>query len=246
MWLVLCQDGDVEAQWLAKALRARTDRAVELVEAGALVHECRWEHRVGAAGVSTRLLVGGTTVDSDRVAAVLNRLSWLGTDGYVAASARDREYAAGEFYALALSWLQGLGPRVINRPTGVGLAGTWRAPAQWCVLARSVGLPIVPYETGGEEPVGVPREGDRLALVLDGEVVDADGVGEPELPAAVRTGLARLQRASGLDLIEACLAEGAAGVALRGVSFLPNLSRLGERTVDAVSDALARRGGAGR
>ena len=156
MWLVLCQDGDVEAEWLAKALRARTDRAVELVEAGALVHECRWEHRVGAAGVSTRLLVGGTTVDSDRVAAVLNRLSWLGTDGYVAASARDREYAAGEFYALALSWLQGLGPHVINRPTGVGLAGTWRAPAQWCVLARSVGLPIVPYETAARSRSAYP------------------------------------------------------------------------------------------
>ena len=62
----------------------------------------------------------------------------------------------------------------------------------------------------------------------------------------VRTGLARLQRASGLDLIEARLAEGEAGLALRGVSFLPNVSRLGERAVDAVSDALARRGGADR
>ena len=113
MWAVLSQDLDVDARWIAAGLEARTDRPVALVTAGSLVHDCRWEHRVGRSGTASRLLLGdGTVVDSAGLGAVLNRLCWLGAEGYAGASDRDGEYAGGELYALGLSWLESLGPRV--------------------------------------------------------------------------------------------------------------------------------------
>jgi len=233
MWLVVGQDGDVEARWIAKELRARTDRPVELIEASTLAHDCRWEHRIGGAGASSRLVVGhDTVVDSARVDGVVNRLTWLGADGFLGASHRDRDYATGELYALGLSWLESLGPCVLNRPTGIGLSGAWRTPGKWRALARSVGLPIVPYgsDDGWDSPGDVD---DQVVIVLDGEVLD-DG-----LPPEVGAGLIELQRVSGLDLLEARLT---AGGALRTVSFLACLSRLGDRVADAVHTALVRRG----
>jgi hypothetical protein len=228
MWLVLCQDGDVDALWLADELRARTERRVELIEAGELVHECRWECRVGTGAASSRLVVGDRTIESGEVDGVVNRLSWLGADGFEGASARDREYATGELFALALSWLESLGTRVLNRPAGAGLSGMWRTPGQWRALARSAGLPIVPYDS--DHPGDVFDETDRTVFVIDGRVIG---------PVGVRTKqLSELARRSGLDLMEVRLA----GAAVRGVSFLPQLRHYGEPCVDAVLAALARRG----
>jgi hypothetical protein len=243
MWLVLGQDGDPEAGWIADGLRARADRQVELIPASTLVHGCRWEHRIGGRGTSSRLLLhDNTVVDSATVHGVVNRLCWLGSEGYTGASPADREYANVELYALGLSWLESLGPRVLNRPDGTGLAGPWRSTGQWRALARSVGLPIVPHHS--EEPEMAPGDdSDRVVLVIDGQVIDPGGT--PELMPGQRDGLCELQRVSGLDLLETHLAV-AEETALRSVSFLPSMSRFGEFGLDALHQALTRRCGAGR
>jgi hypothetical protein len=228
MWLVLCQDGDVEALWLADELRARTTRRVELIEAGELVHECRWEHRVGTGATSSRLVVGDRTIESGEVDGAVNRLNWLGAEGFEGASARDREYATGELFALGLSWLESLGSRVLNRPAGVGLSGAWRTPGQWRVLAHSVGLPTVPYDS--DHPEDVFDETDRTVLIIDGHVIGSAAIRSKELT--------ELACRSGLDMMEVRLA----GAAVRDVSFLPPLRQYGEPCVDAVLAALARRG----
>jgi hypothetical protein len=239
-WLVLAQDGDPDARWMAGQLRRRAGTRVELIEASTLVHDCRWEHRVGAAGTSSRLVVDGSTViDSAEVGAVLNRLSWLSADGFEGASPGDREYAAGELFALALSWLESLGPRVLNRPSGLGLSGAWRTAGQWRSLARTAGLAVVPYDSGqaAEDPVA----GDRTALLVDGHVIEArpDGGLDPDL----RRPLGDLQRRAGLDLMEVSLD---ASAAVRGVSYLPPLHRYGPPAVAAVRAALRRRSRAAR
>jgi hypothetical protein len=248
MWLVLGQDGDVEASWVADGLGARADRPVRLVTASALVHDCRWEHRVGAAGASSRLVLGeGTVLDAATVDGVVNRLCWLGAEGYVGASERDREYATGELFALGLSWLESLGGRVVNRPTGSGLAGAWRRAAEWRSLARAVGLAVVPYES--DEPEVAIDDADRVVLVLDGEVLDAPGRGTgidpaPALAPGDRDALAALAGAAGQDLIDARLVSGpdpGGRWALRTASFLPPMSLFGDAGLDALHKALMTR-----
>ncbi len=231
MWLVLAQDGDVEARWLADQLRAKADRPVELIEAGQLVHECRWEHRIGTELTSSRLVIGdGTVIDSEEVEGVVNRLIWLSAEGFEGAPPRDREYASNELFALGLSWLESLGQRVLNRPAGAGLSGAWRTQAQWRALGRSAGLPIVPYDSGLAEDV--PGEAGRTVLVIGGQVI-----GSPDAQYTER--LVSFQRGCGLDVMEVCLDEDGA---MRGVSFLPPLRRYGQACVSAVIAALTRHG----
>jgi hypothetical protein len=252
-WLVLGQHDDIEARWVADGLRARADQPVRLVTDATLVHDCRWELRVGAdagpGGASARLSLGdGTVLDPTTVDGVVNRLCWLGAEAFAGASDHDREYATAELYALGLGWLESLGGRVVNRPAGSGLAGPSRRTAEWRSLARTVGLPFVPYDSD-DPPSEAPPFGDVdgvFVLVVDGDVVEAAGEG---LSPAVRDGRAALQRASGLDLLEAHLVardDGDGALALSSVSFLPALSRFGDVGLDALHKALiTRRGGDG-
>jgi hypothetical protein len=246
MWLVLGQDNDVEARWVTAGLRARADRPVALVTAATLVHDCRWEHRVGAAGAFSRLVLGdGTVLDPTTLDGVVNRLCWLGAEGFAGASVRDREYATGELNALGLSWLESLGGRVVNRPAGNGLAGPWRRMVEWRSLARTVGLPVVPYDS--DEPEVTTGETDRVVLVLDGEVIEGGGptAPGPGLTPAGRDAVAALQRASGLDLLDARLGAGER-LALRSASFLPSMSLFGDAGLDALHKALMTRREVGR
>jgi hypothetical protein len=178
----------------------------------------------------------GTVLDSTTVDAVVNRLCWLGAEAFMGASAPDRAYASAEFYALGLSWLQSLAGRVLNRPAGTGLAGQWRRTSEWRGLARTVGLSVVPYRS--DEPDLEPDDTGLVALVLDGEVIEADG---PAVSTSVRNSLARLQRAAGLDLLAVRLD---AGERLRSASSLPAMSRFGDAGIEALHKALLARDGA--
>lgn len=230
MWLIVAQDGDLDARWLAGRLRARASRPVELIEAGDLVHDCRWEHRIGTGVTASRLVVGGDTViDGGEVDGVLNRLSWLTAEGFEGVPRPDRDYATSELFALGMSWLESLGPRVLNQPAGFSLDGSWRTPAHWRALASSVGLPVVPYDS--DHPDDAPPEPGRTVLVVDGQVI-----GTPAAPHRDR--LAALQRACGLDIVEVCFGPGGA---VSGVSFRPALRRYGQACVRAVLAALSRR-----
>jgi hypothetical protein len=259
-WLVAGQHNDIEARWVADGLRARTDQPVKWVTDAALVHDCRWELRVGADGATSRLRLGdGTVLDPSTVDGVVNRLCWLGAEAFTGASADDREYATAELFALGLGWLESLGGRVVNRPAGTGLAGPARRTAEWRSLARTVRLPVEPYDSD-DPPSEVPPYGDAAGvvsvLVVDGDVIRAPGAPGDDLPLAVRDGLVALQRVSGLDLLEAHLVDRAAistaaradddGFALRSVSFLATMSRFGDAGLDALHKALIARRGGGR
>jgi hypothetical protein len=111
----------------------------------------------------------------------------------------------------------------------------WRTPGQWRALARSAGLPIVPYDS--DHPDDEADEGDRTVLVIDGRVVDSPAAGSgPGARCRERLGL--LARTCGLDMMEVRLD---AARAVRGVSFLPPLRQYGRPCADAVLAALARR-----
>jgi hypothetical protein len=249
MWCVLAQDGDVEARWVAGGLEARADRPVALVTASTLVHDCRWELRVGADGAHARLELGdGTVLEPATLDAVVNRLCWLGAEGFLGASSADRDYATSERYALGLAWLESLGARVVNRATGSGLCGAHRSTAAWRALARSAGLPAVAYVSG--DPVVFATDADRPVLVIDGQVVEpptgsGNGAGAvPGLPAGLRQKLVVLQELSGLDLLEIRLVPATGvpeGWAVREVPFLAAMSGFGDPGLDALHDSLLSR-----
>jgi hypothetical protein len=245
VWCVLAQDGDVEAQWMTDELRARADRPVLLVTASTLVHDCRWELRVGADGARARVeITDGTALDLSTLDAVVNRLCWLGAEGFLGATAADRDYATSERYALGLAWLESLGRRVVNRPTGSGLAGTYRSTAAWLTLARTAGLPVVPYTSDDSTDVFAVDESDRRVLVIDGRVTGSPATAGDPLPAGLQQRLVVIQERSGLDLIEVRLApapETADGWRVRDVPFLATMSAFGKPGLDALTAALERR-----
>jgi hypothetical protein len=251
VWCVLAQDGDVEAQWITGELRARADRPVLLVTASTLVHDCRWELRVGADGARARVeIADGTALDLSTLDAVVNRLCWLGAEGFLGATDADRDYATSERYALGLAWLESLGRRVVNRPAGSGLAGAYRSTAEWRTMARSAGLPVVPYTSDDPTAAGgiAYDESDRPVLVVDGRVVEPPpgalaGDHEP-LPAAVQQKLVVIQEMSGLDLVEVRLSPDPGipeGWRMRDVPFLATMSAFGDPGLDALAAALQDR-----
>ena len=232
MWLVVCQDGDSDAVLLAGRLRELGLEPLELVKATELVHGARWEHRVGGWGSRTRLRLGdGREIDSDDVQGVLNRLLWITADGFLGASATDREYAGGELHALVESWLEGFGARAVNRPAGLGLSGPWRTMDQWRALAREAGLEIRPFP----EPTEPPLE-FALVLVLDGEVVEDGGA-----PEHVLEGARRLATELDHDLLELRFDD---EWRFADATLMPALVYGGEERVPAVARALRARAAA--
>jgi hypothetical protein len=230
VWLITCQDGDVDAVTLADRLRERGLEPIELVYATELVHGARWEHRVGAGGCRTRVtLADGRELDSSEIRGVLNRLLWISAEGFLGASEVDREYAGGELFALVQSWLASLGDRVIGRPAGPSLGGPWRTADQWRARAREAGLRIRMFPGDELDPLS-----GRWVLVLDGAVVDGDGA-----PDAVRAGCARLAAELDLDVLEARFDD---DWAFADATLLPVLGTRGDERVEGVALALRGRG----
>ena len=136
MWLVLCASTDVSALWAAQGLNARGLEPLEVVSAEMLAQSQRWEHRVGAKGVTIDITqADGRRLRSDTVRGVLNRLVSVPYAPLLLAHPADRDYASQELTAFFLSWLYALSLPVINRPTPQGLAGQWRHRSEWLWLA---------------------------------------------------------------------------------------------------------------
>ena len=229
MWLVTCQNGDADAVLLASRLRELGLEPLELVLATDLVHGARWEHRVGVWGSRTRLrLADGREIDSDDVDSIVNRLLWITADGFLGASDADREYAGSELHAIVQSWLEGFGPRAVNRPAGLGLSGPWRTPEQWRALARDLGVDIRSFP----EPPEVPLELAQV-LVIDGQIVE-----DCEVPASVRSDALRFAAALDHDLIELRFDD---RWRFADATLMPGLVYGGEERVHAVARALRRR-----
>jgi hypothetical protein len=240
MYLVLSQDQDNEAVWLAGRLRELGLAPLELVTAGDLAGAISWEHRVGNRGNRTVVrLADGRTLDSTAVGPVFNRLTWIWPAAQGVPPA-DLGYAAEELRALALSWIQSLGPLVINRPVPPALASPSRVAWHWRWLACQAGVPVLRYRTAAA--VSSDSSPMRSRLIIDGEPVPG-GSGE----APVMANLDRLGAAVDIDVFEATFVgdEGAedGGWALASLDPMPPLSSAGDRGVGALAAAMRRRSG---
>lgn len=243
MWLVLCERRDLAALWAYRGLSRRGFDPLELVSADVLACALHWEHRLGADGVRTELTVaGGRTIRSEEVRGVLNRLVAIPDDHLRGAPAAERAYATQELFAFFVSWLNGLGSRVLNRPVPQGLSGPWLRLSEWLALAARAGLSTPPYRrTSRQSPAfgyEPPPVAGRLRTVL---VVDGGVVGE-RVPSSVEAGCVRLSELAGTAILGVDFGRnGDERWAFAGATPLPELRGGGERALDLIAAALRER-----
>lgn len=250
MWLVLCSANDVSAHWAYDGMKRRGLKPIEMIYAEALPFSLRWEHRVGADGVSISItLADGRLIDSDDIRGALNRV--VGVPPLPATYSPDAEYANSEIPAFFLSWMYGLPGPVLNRATAQGLCGQWRHISEWVCLASRAGLQVPAYKQSSRDqineavterrlfPLGTPT---RTVIVMEGSVFSAD------VPPAVRESCVRLSELAGTSLlgIEFVLApqigDSGNNWIFAGATPLPDLRYGGEELLDQIALILASNG----
>jgi len=185
MFFVLADSGDAAALWAHRGLQERGLDPV-FITPRMLASSLRWEHRVGGEGARTSVLFHrDRLLSSTGVGGVLNRISFLSADLFAPGRPEDRQYAQMEVTALVMSCLHGLDCPVLNRPTAQGMAGSWRHPSEWAVLAGRAGLTAWPFrQRAGQDPVmalappSLPRRtvfvaGRQACGAAPGEVAEA-------------------------------------------------------------------------
>lgn len=177
MFFVFADSGDQAALWAAQGLRARGLDPVEVITPKVLASSPRWEHRVGQSGVVTSIgFHRNRRLETGGVRGILNRIGFLPIDLFQSGKPDDRQYAQQELTALLMSCFHGLDCPVMNRPVAQGMAGAWRHPAEWAVLAARAGLRAwsyrmqagVPITGWSVAPANLPRKtvfvvGDRVS-----------------------------------------------------------------------------------
>lgn len=144
-YLILAHADDATAPRIAAALTARHGACnVSLVYDHELMSRAHWRHWVASDGSSSfRLTLGsGAQIEEGDISAICNRLRFSLAPHFTQAAAVDREYAEMETFALLLSWLESLAPRVINRASPQSLPGCALDPLLWQAQAARAGLPI--------------------------------------------------------------------------------------------------------
>jgi hypothetical protein len=239
MWLVLCERDDRDALWAHGGLVARGLTPVEFVTANDLVAARRWEHTLGADGMSIGVELGdGRVIEGDAVRGALNRLVGIPPEPLERAARADREYATQEIYAFFLSWLAVLPGRVLNTPSPQGLSGRWLEHSEWLTLAHRAGLRTPRFRrsnTGG----GVLRDSRRtLGRTRQLVIVVGDRALGPPAPDHVAAGCARLSQLTGAAILGVEFTVGDGQWIFYRATTLPALRRGGERLLDLLADAL--------
>jgi len=154
MWLVLCSSSDPSGLWVYQGLKQLGVAPLELVLAEWLAYGSQWEHRLDGSGTHLKIVLpDGRTLCSSRIRGAINRLLAPSPGIAQRAVASDKEYAQAELQAFYLSWLKGLPGVVINRPTAVGLCGSWYHASEWVYRASRAGLATPVYrQTGHDAP----------------------------------------------------------------------------------------------
>lgn len=120
---------------------------------------CRIDHRVGPAGVDSRIEAGGMPLLDPDVGIVLNRLRRVSVAGYHNAAPPDAAYALAEATAMLWSCLEGLSCPVLNSMTALGLVGRPSHPLAHAGVAHRCGLPTRDYRLTTRA-----RAGDAAAM----------------------------------------------------------------------------------
>jgi hypothetical protein len=245
MWLVLCSNSDLSALWAYQGLKERGLDPLELVSAEVLANSLRWEHRLGADGASIEItLPDGRNIRGSDTRGTLNRLQAFSYEYLPLARESDRLYAAQEFTAFFMSWLNVLPAPVLNRPTAQGLAGQWRHLSEWVWLATRARLPVPRYAKSSRDGMSQQHGFGRLVpanvpvqtvTVVAGRAVYARGQAPPE----ILEGCIALSNLSGVELlgVEFVVSNDDSWTFV-GATPLPDLRLGGQALLDALFAAL--------
>jgi len=205
MWLVLCASNDISALWAYQGLKNQGLEPLELVTTETLAYGVRWEHRLGADGVSIDItLTDGRRITDKDVHGVLNRLLFAPSESLLLIHPSDREYVIQELNTFFLSWLYALPQPILNRPTPQGLSGQWRHVSEWLCLASKAGLPTPNYRQSSRDLTSEMSVATRVVpvgttvntiIVVDGCVVGASA------PPHIQEGCQRLAKLSKTALL---------------------------------------------
>jgi hypothetical protein len=199
MLIILCHAGDAPALWVHAALRG-VGVAAELVTVEQLVFSRRIVHRLDDDGDRGAIhLADGRVLRPEALAGVLNRVHYLPTQHFAAATPADRAYATEELGAFLLAWLDGVAGPVINPPLPSAIDGGTFDPMTLAHLAATAGLPVPAWTAGtrGERDDESPeRPCTHAAIVFGGRVFG------PVLPRPWQDGGVRLAVSLGVPLLE--------------------------------------------
>lgn len=251
MILILAHLDDLSAVRLHCALRAQVaPHDVRIVSVEELALAPYWTHALGSREVRTSIrLADGTTIGSDDLELVVQRLRTVPVPHFAGAKDTDRAYAATELHALLLSWLASLPCPVVNTPDACSFGGRERGPIEWAVLAARAGLPTralrvatsarrlghaagwlaVPLRRGPIVELE-PATNVRRRILVAGERVIGD------LDGDTARACARLARDAGCRLLEVELDHAACGWRFGGARAMADISDA--RTAVAVAEAL--------
>lgn len=233
--LVLCESHDVSALWAARGLAKRVDGPVDIVTGAMLGSARTWEHRIRGDVAEVEItLMDGRRISGAQPRPVLNRLSYAPGERMRAVGGADGDYAVQEFQALFLSWLAALPGPMLNRPSPQFLAGRWRIPAAWAVLAAQAGLETAPLRRGAVDPAEQYADNGHQSTVF---VVAQRVVASSEVPVSVLDGCRRLGALAGDDLLGIRLAA-TDGWRFVGATPLPDLTTGGDALLDALAATL--------
>ncbi len=233
--LVLCEPYDSSALWAADGLARRVDGPVDVVTGPMLGDARTWEHRIRGDVAEVEITLADDRRISDRhPRAVLNRLSYAPAERLRRVGGEDADYAVQEFQALFLSWLTALPGPMLNRPSPQFLAGHWRNPAGWAVLAARAGLATIPLRRRGDDPAQQYRSepGGITVFVVLQRIVAPPGVPETVLDACLRLGALSGDDLLGIQLVDSPWR-------FLSATPLPELTAGGEALLDLIADVLA-------
>jgi hypothetical protein len=259
---ILARRDDVAAVALATLLRRRRCRVVLAFDhdlaVAHVVHRPSSGSVRGGTGASTLALAGdvvrlpdGTSIDAT-TDVVVCRIATLAPARQ--SSPTRQSYAEAEMFALALSWLSGLGDAVLNRPSPTSLAGAEVDLLHLHRLASGVGLAVPDlrlWVNAARSPGQAAREGTGPPLPRPGtwsEPVEPIcralvlGATVHGAPSSLHSRLAVLAAAAGLVVCEIGLGRTASldEPVVTGISAVPLLAEPGRLAL--LADFLAERG----
>ncbi len=235
--MVLTEPTDPDGAWLTRGLQAKGLEPVLHLTTDDLVQGATWVHTVGEEGAGFMVqLADGTTIRSEQIAGVVNRIGYITPAHAIDVVDTDREYVLHELNAFFMSWLASVQALVLNPPTARGLAGAWRPRSEWAHLASQAGLDHMPVTSSdsGLEPARLGTAHDGLtAITVAGGIVDnglSDGLRQSSLRLAELAATPLL----GMEFV----VDGEGGLALAAVTPQPSLQAVGDAVIDAIGHAL--------
>jgi hypothetical protein len=203
MWLILCSSSDPSGLWVYEGLKQLGVAPLELVLTEWLAYGSRWEHRLDGNGTHLKIvLADGRVLCSSRIRGAINRLLVPSPGLVQRAVAADKEYAQAELQAFYLSWLKGLPGVVINRPSAVGLCGSWYHPSEWACRASRAGLPVPTYrQSGHDAPEQCYRSPDREGAATLNVITFRGEIFGGQVPESTVNACSKLAEQAGTEML---------------------------------------------